>query len=136
MADRTMILNLPEQVYDQLQAQAQRHQRRIEDEAALALAATVRRDVLPADLEAAITALATLDDDALWQVSRSQPSVEDGVLLAALIDKRRRDGLIPAEQNLLAELIDRHDRVMVLRAEAIALLNERGRDVSPRVARA
>jgi hypothetical protein len=37
---------------------------------------------------------------------------------------------------LLAALIDRHDRVMVLRAEAVALLAQRGVDVRERDARA
>jgi plasmid stability protein len=136
MADRTVTLNLPQQVYDQLQARAQRSRRRVEDEAALALAATMRSDALPADLEAALASLADLDDEALWRVSRTQPTVEDGVLLDALVDKRRRDGLSPADERLVADLIDRHDRVMVLRVEAVALLRERGRDVSAHVARA
>ena len=34
---------------------------------------------------------------------------------------------------MLAELVDRHDRVMVLRAEAVALLHARGVDVQERV---
>jgi plasmid stability protein len=136
MADRTMTLRLPRQVYDALQARAQRHQRRLEDEAALALASSVREDTLPADLEAAVASLADLDDEALRLVSRSQPTVEDGIVLDVLIDKRRREGLSAAEELLVADLIDRHDRVMVLRAEAVALLRERGRDVSDLVARA
>jgi hypothetical protein len=88
------------------------------------------------DLAAAIDALATLDDGTLWRVSQSQPTVEDGILLDALVDKRRRQGLTAAEERLVAELVDRHDRVMVLRAEAVALLRGRGIDVGERVAHA
>ena len=51
-------------------------------------------------------------------------------------DKRRRQGLTAGEERLLAELVDRHDRVMVLRAEALALLHARGIDVGERVAHA
>jgi hypothetical protein len=69
-------------------------------------------------------------------VSHSQPTVEDGVLLNALVDKRRRLGLTPAEEQWLAELGVRHDRVMVLRAKAVALLHQRGVDVEERLARA
>ena len=116
---------------------ASRNRRRVEDEAARAPAATVGdEDARRSDLEAAVAALAALDDEALRRVSRSQPTVEDGVLLGALVDQRRRGGLTEAEERLLAELVDRHDRVMALRAEAVALLRERGRDVNELVARA
>jgi hypothetical protein len=130
-----MTLALPAPVYEGLERRARQHQRRIEDEAALTLAASVGvDDTLPDDLVAAIATLSTLDDDALQRVSRSQPTVEDGVLLDALADKQRRQALTPAEERMLAVLIDRHDRVMVLRAEAVALLKERGGDVQGRVA--
>jgi plasmid stability protein len=136
MAEQTMTLTLSQAIFDRLQARARRHQRPVEDEAALTLAASVGAEQRPADIEATVAALAALDDEALWRVSRGQPTVEDGVLLDALIDKRRRGGLTEAEERMLADLIDRHDRVMVLRAEAVALLRARGRDVSAVVARA
>jgi predicted transcriptional regulator len=88
------------------------------------------------DSTVALGTLASLDDEALWRVSQSQPTVEDGILLDALVDKRRRRGLSADDEKLLAELIDRHDRVMVLRAEAVALLKERGVDVRERISRA
>jgi hypothetical protein len=127
-------LALAPDVYNQLEQRARRHRRRLEEEASLALAAAVSMPpTLPDDFEAV---LSTLDDDTLWQVSHSQPTAEDGILLQALIDKRRRRGLTPAEEQWLAELGERHDRVMVLRAKAVALLHQRGVDVSERVARA
>jgi plasmid stability protein len=137
MTEPTVTLTLPQAVYDELQQRAHQHQRRLEEEASLTLTVAVGAgDALPADLAAAIDALATLDDETLWRVSQSQPTVEDGILLDALIDKRRRQGLTAGEERLLAELVDRHDRVMVLRAEALALLHTRGIDVGERVARA
>ena len=137
MVQRTVTLTLPEAVYDQLRRRAQRSQRRVEDEAARAVTAAVAEEErLPADLEEAITALTSLDDAALLRISQSRPAVEDGILLEALADKRQREGLTEAEERLLAELIERHDRVMVMRAEAIGLLHARGHDVSDRVARA
>src|SRR5205823_111067 len=95
-------------------------------------------DALPDDLAAAFDALATLDDETLWLVSQSQPTVADGILLDALVHKRRRQGLTAGEEQLVAELVARHDGVMVLRAEALApaLLHARGSDVGERVAHA
>jgi plasmid stability protein len=136
MREATVTPTLPPAVYDELQQRAHRHRRRLEEEAAMTLTAAVSADGLPDDLEAAIGALATLDTEALWRVSQSQPTVEDGVLLDALVDQRRRQGLSPEEEAVLADLVGRHDRVMVLRAEAVALLRERGVDVQDRVARA
>jgi len=134
MSKSTVTVDLSPDVYIQLLERARQHQRQVEEEAGLALAAAVRTPSgLPDDLE---TALDTLDDDTLRRVSYSQPSVDDGILLAALVEKRRRDGLNPLEEQWLAELGERHDRVMVLRAKAVALLHERGVDVAERVARA
>jgi len=80
--------------------------------------------------------LATLEDDTLQRLSHSQPTVEDGLLLDALLETRSRRVLTPSEEVWLIELGERHDRVMVLRARAVALLHQRGVDVSERVARA
>ena len=134
MSRSTVTVDLSPDVYVELLERARRRQRQVEEEAGLALAAAVRApSVLPDDLE---TTLDTLDDDTLTRVSYSQPSVDDGILFAALMEKRRRDGLNPLEDRWLTELGERHDRVMVLRAKAVALLHERGVDVAERVARA
>jgi len=134
MSRSTVTVDLSPDVYVELLERARRRQRQVEEEAGLALAAAVRApSVLPDDLE---TTLDTLDDDTLTRVSYSQPSVDDGILLAALVEKRRRDGLNPLEERWLAGLGERHDRVMVLRAKAVALLHERGVDVAERIARA
>lgn len=136
MSGPTVTLYLAPDVYDQLLRQAQSHRRRLE-EASLALASAVTTPpTVPDDLERVLGTLSTLDDDTLWRVSHSQPTVEDGVLLQALVDKRERRGLAPAEEQWLADIGERHDRVMVLRAKAVALLYERGIDVSERVAHA
>ena len=137
MTGPTVTLTLPEAVYDALRQRAHQHQRRLEDEATLTMIATLGPESgLPSDLATAIDALSNLDEDGLWRVSMSQPSVEDKILLDTFVDKRRRQGTTADEDRLLMELVDRHDRVMVLRAEAVALLHQRGIDVAKRVARA
>ena len=137
MAKPTVTLTLPTSVYDELQQRADKHRRRLEDEAAMTLISAVGAESsLPPDLAGAIAAVRRLDVDSLRRVSHAQPTVEDRILLDALADKRRREGTTSEEDRLVAELLDRHDRVMVLRAEAVALLHRRGIDVSERVARA
>jgi hypothetical protein len=137
VAESIVTLTLPTAAYDVLQQRARQHHRQVEEEAALTLIAAIGTGgALPPDIVAALDALSFLDNEALQRVSHSQPTVEDGVLLDGLVDKRRRQHLSPAEEQLLAELIDRHDRVMALRAEAVALLAQRGVDVRERAARA
>ncbi len=137
MSGATVTLDLAPDVYDQLLRRAQSHRRQVEEEASLALATAIKTPpAMPDDLERVLGTLSTLDDDTLWQVSHSQPTVEDGILLQALVDKRTRRGLTPAEEEWLADIGERHDRVMVLRAKAVALLHARGIDVSERVAKA
>src|SRR5437764_6320769 len=106
MTEPTVTLTLPLAVYDELQQRAHQHQRPLENEATLTLTAAVGAgDALPDDLAAAFDALATLDDETLWLVSQSQPTVADGILLDALVHKRRRQGLTASEERLLAELV-------------------------------
>jgi plasmid stability protein len=137
MSRTTVTLDLPSEVYNQLQQRAHQHRRGLEDEAGITLAAAVGASAaLPEDLEIVLDSLAALDDATLLRLSHSQPTVEDGILFQALIEKRRQIGLSVAEEQWLADLGERHDRVMVLRARAVALLHDRGVDVAERVARA
>lgn len=102
MSGSTVTVDLSPDLYTELLDRARRRQRQVEEEAGIALAAAVRTPSTPLDdLEATLD---ILDDDTLERVSHSQPSVDDGVLLAALIEKRRRDGLSPLEERWLAEL--------------------------------
>ena len=137
MGEATVPRTLPQAVYAELQERADRHHRPLEDEAGIALEAAVYATTQPQDDPLAVVdILQARDSDSLWRISYSQPTVEDGVLLDALVDKRRRQGHTAVEERLVTNLVDRHDRIMVLRAEAVALLHERGIDVHERVKRA
>src|SRR3954454_13574031 len=86
----TVMVDLAPEVYDELRQRADHHQRLLEEEASLALTAAVTTSFVPAsDLETALVALTNLDNDVLWQVSHSQPTVEDGILFHALIEIRK-----------------------------------------------
>ena len=131
MGYHTVTVSVPPALYDYLQQRAKQKQRSLEDEVLLTLAATVPAQVaLPADLEATLASLASLDDDTLWRMARSRVADEDAVRLEELADKRQRVGLTDDELQTANELVQRHDRVIVVRAEAAALLKQRGYDVS------
>jgi len=93
-------------------------------------------DQLPAELEAALAAMARLNTAELWEIVRRPAPPEVTERLAELNDRRQREGLSKAEEQLTDELAERLGRVMVVRAEAVALLHRRGQDVSNLVARA
>ncbi len=131
MSARTVTVTVPEALYDQLRQRAAERQRSLEDEMVLALAATMPAEArLPTDLADTLTSLVALDDQTLWQLARSRVADAEATRLAELGDKRQRVGLSSEELREAEGLVDRHDRVLVVRAEAAALLKQRGSDVS------
>lgn len=131
MSGRTVTLTVPSVLYEHLQQRAEQRQHSIEDEVVLTLAATIPdSDLPPADLEATLATFTGLDDDTLWQLARSRVAEEDSARLDELGDQRQRAGLTRDELREAEELVQQHDRVMVVRAEAAAVLKQRGHDVS------
>lgn len=132
MSSQTVTLELPEPLYERLRTRAVQSQRSIEAEARETLASALQEsDSLPADLEAAIAPLALLSDAELWQTGRTRLSQETVEQLEELNLKRQREGLTEAEEAISAALIHQYQRVMLIRAEAAALLKQRGHDVTP-----
>jgi hypothetical protein len=87
-------------------------------------------DELPADLAAAISPLSLLDDESLWRVARSSLSSEAAAQLEELHDKQQSQGLTDAEVQAVAMLVRDYERAMLIRAQAAAILKQRGHDVS------
>ncbi len=125
------MVTVPEPIYERLKQRAEQARRSVEDELVLVLAATVpARDDVPTDLATTLAALPALDDDALWRLARSRVRDEDAARLSDLGDRRQRGELRAEELREAEELVRRHDRVLLTRAEAAALLKQRGHDVS------
>jgi hypothetical protein len=87
-------------------------------------------DDLPADLESSLTQLSLLDDEALWRAARTTLAADAARQLEELHLKRQREGLNEHEAQTAAALIQQYERVMLVRAQAAALLKQRGQDVS------
>ncbi|MCU0491699.1 MAG: hypothetical protein MUD01_08930 [Chloroflexaceae bacterium] len=131
MAAQHLTLALPELIYQQLQERARQAQRSVEDEAADVLTeAVVSPARLPEDLETELAALQLLHDHELWQAARMRLSDEATTQLARLNRKRQREGLTAAEEQQASLLLRQYDRVMLVRAQAAALLKHRGHDIS------
>jgi hypothetical protein len=131
MSFQTVTVNLPETLYEQVKQHARQTQRSIEDElVAMVMAALPTVDDLPADLAHEIKQLAFLTEDELWQAARTTLTANDSKRMQELIEKRQHEGLSPDENLEIEQLAYRYDQTMLVRAQAAALLKERGQDIS------
>jgi plasmid stability protein len=131
MITQEVTLNLPEVLYQRLKARAEQTRRSIEAEALDVLATSVTvADELPSDLEAAIAPLSLLDDAALWRAARTTFSADAAQELEDLHLKRQREGLTEAETQIATALVHQYERAILVRAQAVALLKQRGHDIS------
>lgn len=81
---------------------------------------------LPADVQAELNALHFLSDDALWAMAREQMPEDVQARAGDLMDKNTRGAIGENERTELEQLVERGDRLMLRKAEAAAILRERG----------
>ncbi len=131
MTVQPITLNLPEMLYDRLRQRAEQTQRSIEDELLETVATAIPlTEKLPDDLSEAISHLHLLDDQALWRAAQSHLSVEVAAEMERLHLKRQREGLTENETQTLDKSVYQYERAMLVRAQAAALLKQRGHDIS------
>jgi plasmid stability protein len=130
MTTQSLTLNVPESLFTCLKQRAERSQRSVEAETLAVLATAVPlAEELPAELAEALEPLALLDDAALWEAARQRLAPQMAAELDALHLKQQREGLTEAERQTLAALVRHYERAMLVRAQAAALLRQRGHDV-------
>jgi plasmid stability protein len=131
MAGKTMTLSFPDDLYDRLKQRAEQTHHSLEEEALGVLAAALPADDrLPNAIEGELASLAALDDEGLWQAARSRLTDDEVTRSEALHWKSQREGLSDTETQAAADLADTYERLMLVRAQAVALLKQRGYDVS------
>jgi len=131
MAVQSVTLNLPVPLYNQIKRRAEQAHRTVEVELLDVVATAVPiAESLPADLAEALSPLPLLDDEALWRAAQSHLPGKVAAQLEALHLKRQREGLTEAETQTCAGLVRQYERAMLIRAQAAALLKQRGYDVS------
>jgi hypothetical protein len=81
---------------------------------------------LPPEEQAELDALHQLSDDALWTIAREQMPDDVQTRAHALMDKNSRGTITDDERAELEKLVERADRLMLRKAEASAILRERG----------
>ena len=129
MSTQSVTLNMPEALYGHLKRRAEGSQRSFEEETLEVLASAVTDlEELPSDLADAIDGLRVLDDASLWHVLSGQFPEELSEELESLHGEHHP--LTNAQSQRLAELIRRYERHMLVRAQAAALLRDRGHDLT------
>ena len=131
MAVQNVTVRLPDKLYDQIKRRAQRRQRSVEEEVAAVVAeAMPTQDDLPAGIDDELEQLAFLTDEELWRAVQSRLAASENQRMQTLMLKRQRDGLSLREQSEAERLVQRSNRIMLVRAQAAVLLRDRGYDVS------
>jgi len=134
MITEPVTVHVPLEIYARLEERAQYTRRSVEEELVEALAETVSLDepALPADVASAVAALDTMPDGALWETARtSRLSPAAAAHFEELNHKRQREGLDAEEQRMVETLLHQYERAMLVRAEAMVRLKERGHDIAP-----
>jgi hypothetical protein len=131
MAAHAVTLQLPAPLYDLFQGRAERAHRSLEEELldAVATAAT-DEEKLSQEMTKALEDLKLLSDEELLRAARNRLSDEARSQLERLNLKQQREKLTSAEKERLEQLVREYDEAMLLRAETLLLLKERGHDVT------
>lgn len=136
MSAQAVTLHLPTSLYDSLRQRAQEARQSLEAEILDVVTSAIRAvDDLPTDLGEAIAPLRELDDEALLRAAMDRFPKEAAARFSELNRKQQREGLTDEEMRALDDLRRGYERVMVVRAEAAALLKQRGHDVSKLILR-
>ena len=136
MAGQTVVIELPDDLYERLQRRAAETRRTLAAEVVQVLSTAVPAvdEGMPPDLERELARVTTLDDAALWELARARFPARTARRMEALQFKRQREGLTDDERQLEAALAREYDRRMLIRSKALLLLKQRGHDVSESIA--
>ena len=129
MVVRTILVQLPEDLYAQLVAHAMRAGQSVDELAAQTLAERIppASDAeLPPALQAEIGAMSHLSADALWAIAGSIVNADKLALYDLLIDRQNTGSLTPDGKQLLSQVREEADALMLRKAQAYALLRQRG----------
>jgi hypothetical protein len=131
LAVQAVTVQMPAGLYERLKRRADQAHRSIEAEVLETVASAVPPDdSLSSDLEEAVARLTLMDDNALWELVHAHFPTEKSARLSALHWKRQDSGLVQAETQQAAQLAQELEQFMFLRAQAMALLMQRGHELS------
>ncbi len=127
---RTITLTLPDDVLQPVQRVAQATKQSVEELLVMALQAALSTlEGLPPDVIQDLTALESLNDQALWRVMLEMVPLDQQHRLHDLLARHQEGTLTDSEREQLAILQQQADLVMLRKARAAVLLRFRGKRV-------
>jgi len=128
MTARTVTLDLPEPVYQQLIKTANASQQTLDTVVlqSIRVGLPPNLDHFPESLRGDLRILDSLSDNDLWQIAHSEIEDERAALYEDLLARNQNDEITEAESTQLALLRQEADILMFRRAYAYALLKWRG----------
>jgi hypothetical protein len=131
---QTITVKLSSDTYQQMAQRAALKKHSIEDEAATVIESALHAQDdwlgIPQDIAEEVAQLKFLDDTHLWRVAQANVSDENAEQMQTLLWKQQTEGLTEAEEQEVVRLRLLANRIMLLKAEAAVLLQERGHDLS------
>lgn len=131
---QTLEVTLTNELYQQVKQRAGQANRTVEAEVVAVVEALLAGEdgqiSLPLPLAEELAQLAFLDDTHLWQAARQVAAMEKNERMQQLVLKQQAEGLTAAEAAEAQQLQHYAHRLMMIRAEAAVLLQQRGFDIT------
>jgi hypothetical protein len=127
MAAHPITIYLPEEVYESYQKTADTRNLTLEE----VITEALRENYWMSEkLDVLLKKMASFTDRELWAATEWRLHPEQENQRFGLVQKGKQGNLTPLEAKELEELLNLTGKYMVLRSEAVVLLQERGYDVS------
>ena len=130
MSRQSIVLELPDELYDRVRNIAEAHQIDIEsvllDSIALMFGELEGKAIEPGKLSA-------YTDEQLWAIVHRHLAYPQDARLRELSAKAQETALSEAEREEMTRLVAQVDRYILLRSQALLLLKQRGYDVEQRL---
>ncbi len=123
---QSITVQLPDTLYQRIRRRARERNRSIEDEVIKVVEQSITT-AAPSTAEL-LEQLPHLADDNLWRAARLRVANDRAERMQWLVWKQQGEGLTAAEEDEAQQLQHHAQQVMLIRAEAAALLAERGHD--------
>jgi len=129
MPGKSITLDLPDDLYEQVHQMAALSQRPVERVVLESLRLLFVPPPSSADLATNLAALSGYSDPQLWAVVYQRLAWPQSQRLHELSANKKLERLTEDEQQELEDLLSSNDRAMLLRSEALRLLKNRGYDI-------
>jgi hypothetical protein len=129
MLGKSITLDLPDDLYEQVHQVAAQSQRPVERVVLESLRLLFLPPPSAADLATSLAALPGYADAQLWAVVYQRLAWPQSQRLHELSAKNKLERLTEDEQRELEDLLVSNDRAMLLRSEALSQLKHRGYDI-------